>query len=148
MDPVLLQQVPDEYKQIYQRHWNTIKTKAKQGMVKDTYHYLVLSNSNNEIIDFLRDTMNLYNRRFKINVAFGFILRNRITDDLRFYHPSNNTMLLKLPKLIDDQNDINKLIEEMEDDDILEYVRSQRPSTDWIFERIICARFDIYKMHV
>ena len=148
MDPITLQQVPEEYKQIYQRNWNTIKPSVKQGRLKDVYHYPLLSTNNSEIVLGLQETMSNYNVNVKINVAYGFILRNKSTDELRFFHPSNNTMLFEIPRVLQTAGDYRKLVTDVEHEDAFEYARSQRPSTEWSVERIICVRFDIFRLIV
>ena len=81
----------------------------------------------------------------EINVAFGFILKDRTTDELKFFHPSNNTMLFTLPRLLETPSDYRQFVEDIEQQDAFEYARLHRPSTKWTVERIVCVRFDIYR---
>ena len=148
MDQSLLQNIPGDYKDIYTRNWNSIKQSIKKGIIKDVYHYPLVSTNNTEIISKLQETLADYSSKIKINIAFGFILRNRNRDELKFFHPSNNTMLFKTPRLLQNPNDYNKLVDDIEQEDAFEYARLQRPSTNWIVERIICIRFDIYRLNV
>ena len=148
MDPKILQQVPDEYREIYQRNWKTIKQSVKKGLLKDVYHYPLFSTNNTEIKSRLQETLMNYSGKIKINVAFGFILRNRLTDELRFFHPSNNTLLFGTPRLLINATDYRKLEDDIEQQDAFEYARLQRPSTSWKVEKIICVRFDIFKLTV
>lgn len=145
MEPVTLLRVPDQYKQLYQRHWTTIKTSVKQGRLKDVYHFPLFTVDDTEITDKVQEVIRNYNDRIKINVAFGFILKNRITENLKFFHPSNNTMLFESPRLLANPNDYNQFIEDVEHQDAFEYARLQRPTTQWIVERVICVRFDVFK---
>ena len=108
MDPTTLQQVPEEHKEIYIRNWNTIKPSVRQGLIKDVYHSPLFSNSNDEIKSRFQETVVKYTTKIKINVAFGFVLRNRRTDELRFFHPSNKTMLFDTPKLLVNINERKK----------------------------------------
>lgn len=146
MESSVIQNVPVEYREIYQRHWDVIKQRVKRGVLKDTYHYPLVSTINSEIISRLQETLADYSKTIKINVAFGFILRKRNTEELKFFHPSNNTMLFETPRLLQRPADYIKLREDIEQEDAFEYARSQRPSTNWIVERIICVRFDIYRL--
>ena len=148
MDSTLAQRVPDRYRQIYEQHWNTIKTSVKRGVLKDLYHFPLFTMNNNEIVSRLQETIGNYNGRIKINVAFGFILQNRDTDKLKFFHPSNNTMLFEAPRLLDNAGDYRRLVNDIEHVDAFEFARLQRPSTKWTVERIICVRFDIFKLIV
>ena len=42
--------------------------------------------------------------------------------------------------------DYQTLVDDVEQEDAFEYARLQRPSTDWTVERIICVRFDVFKL--
>ena len=53
-------------------------------------------------------------------------------------------MLFQLTLKID--NDFKNLKDELLNTDWFEVVRQQRPSTKWIIEKIICIRFDVYKL--
>ena len=64
----------------------------------------------------------------------------------RFFHPSNNTLLFETPMLVTNETDFTSLLDRMEREDALEYARQQRPSTNWTVERVICVRFDVYRL--
>ena len=148
MNRSVLLQIPEEYRKIYQQSWNTIKTSVKQGRLKDVYHFPLLSTSNNEILVKAQEVVARYNEKFKANVAFGFILRDRTADDLKFFHPSNNTMMFQHPRLIQTPSDYRQFIEDIDRQDAFEYARLHRPSTKWVVERIVCVRFDVYRFKV
>ena len=144
MESAVLRQIPNMYKQLYQQHWNTIKTSVKQGRIKDVYHFPLLTTNNAEIVSSLDEVATKYNNKIKINAAFGFILKNKTTQQLKFFHPSNNTMLFPNPRLINSVLDYRTLVDDVEQEDAFEYARLQRPSTNWTVERIICVRFDVF----
>ena len=146
MASTVLEQIPIELRQLYKRHWNTIKKSFKRGVIKDVHHYPLLEGSNEEILAKLTEALANYTGNVKINVAFGFALRKRGTGELRFFHPSNNTMLFDTPRIIANTNDQRKLENDMEQDDGFEYARLQRPSTSWTVEPLMCVRFDIFKL--
>ena len=114
MDPAVLNQIPNRYKQIYQQHWNTIKESEKRGMLKDVYHFPLLSTSNTEIVTRLQEMLRGYSNKIKVNVAFGFVLYDRVNGSLKFFHPSNNTMLFESPRLLANPNDIQNLVDDIE----------------------------------
>ena len=139
-----LQNVTSPYREIYQKHWNTIKTRVTKGRIKDVYHFPLLTVENSEIISRLQEVITNYNtNRIKINVSFGFILRNRKTDVLKFFHPSNNTMLFSSPRSLSTPLDYQSLVDDLEQEDAFEFARLQRPTTHWTVERIVCVRFDV-----
>ena len=106
----------------------------------------LFENEDSEIKSKAERVISNYNRKIKINVAFGFILKNRSTDELKFFHPSNNTMLFLTPKLLENASDYEQFRTDIEKEDAFQYARTNRPSTNWKVARIICVRFDVYKM--
>ena len=146
MDPTVLEQIPIELRQLYKRHWNTIKKNFKLGVIKDVHHYPLLEGSNEEILTKLTETLANYTGKVKLNIAFGFALRKRGTGELRFFHPSNNTMLFNTPRIITNANDQRNLENDIEQEDGIQYARLQRPSTAWTVETLMCVRFDVFKL--
>ena len=144
----LVLDVDDEYKEIYRKNYRTIRTRIEKGRFRTVYHFLVTGDYSRDkakdfiaAVDFQFSSQNLY----KVNVAFGFILRNVRTSELRFFHPSNNSMLYEIPAIMAGRNDIVKLIDDMEKEDARTYALAHRPSTSWRVAKIVCVRFDVYK---
>ena len=146
MDATSLRRVPKSYRKVYQENWRIIKESTKLGRIRDMIHFPLFDDSDGEIITKAQKMITNYKGKIKVNVAFGFILKNRSTSELKFFHPSNNTMLFTTPRLLNSAADFKEFLEEIERQDAFEYARLQRPSTNWTVERIICVRFDIYKM--
>ena len=142
-----LQNVPEEYKDIYSRHYDTIRTRVFRGRRKYVYHFLLTENYNLSLLDeYLSVIRGEHKNGYKINAAFGFILQNRTTDELKFFHPSNNNKIWEIPQLIENTEDFTKLRDDLERDDAFEYARLQRPDTSWKVAKIICMRFDVIKL--
>ena len=57
-------------------------------------------------------------------------------------------MVFNTPKLLVNINDRKKLEGDIEREDLFEYTRLQRPSTSWIVEKLICIRFDIFRLSI
>ena len=141
------QNIEPQYIELYKRHWSTIKNSVKRGIFKDVYHFVIYNYTTTQIREFLNEVKrDMGNKRFKINAAFGFILQNRSTDELKFFHPSNNNKIWEIPQLIENLSDFNKLRDVLERDDAFEYARLQRPDTSWKVVKIICIRFDVVKL--
>ena len=145
MDPSLLQ-VPSIHMEIYLEHWNTIKTSVEKGVLKDVYQFPIFRSNN--ITEFLNTIRAATPGYFKINVTFGFIMKNQITEQVLFCHPTDkyNTTLFETPKLIYDADDFKSLIENLEGQYNLESSTLQIPTWGWNIERFICVRFDVYKL--
>jgi hypothetical protein len=84
---------------------------------------------------------------FKINLSFGFILRNIETGELRYYHSSqNNARFVDVPHLIRTEEDLEKCLEELSRHDILEYIRQQRADTKWVVHLLTNVTFYLNKL--
>ena len=138
-----LSRVPAIYHDIYKRHWHTIKTSVKRGILKDVFHFPIDNYTGAK--EYLAVVRRENGGRIKINVCFGFILKHRESEELRFFHPSNNTLLFETPMSVNNDEDYENVLDRIDRQDALEYARLQRPSTAWIVERLICVRFDVYR---
>ena len=84
---------------------------------------------------------------FKINVSFGFMLRNVETGELRYYHSSqNNARFLDVPHLIRNEEDLERFLEELSRHDMLEFIRQQRPDTKWVVQLLTNVMFYVNKL--
>ncbi len=146
MVEVELENLPDEHKALFIQHMNSIRTKIFSGKLKTVYHFLLVSGYTEEKMRELLDIVETKHQNgCKLNVAFGMFLKNIETEQLRFFHPSNNTTLFKEPKIMKDKESFTKLLDELEIDDVFAYATTHRPSTKWTVDRIVCVRFDVYK---
>ena len=82
-----------------------------------------------------------------MNVSFGFILRNVETEELRYYHSSqNNSRLFDVPHLIRNEEDLDKFLADLSREDILEFIRQQRPDTKWVVHLLTNVTFYVNKI--
>ena len=81
---------------------------------------------------------------FKINMSFSYILQNRETGEYRFFYASNNEQLLNIPKLIRNQEDLNKLLDHLESKDYPTFLKQHCPNSKWTIERIVNLRAILY----
>ena len=89
---------------------------------------------------------NIFRRQtnaFKINLSFSFILQHRETGEFRYFYHSNNQQLLKSPKLIRNQQDLDNLLDFLASQDFPSHLKDQRPNTKWVCERIVSLRIYI-----
>ena len=69
--------------------------------------------ADSEINEHLREVVNSYGgRKIKLNVAFGFILEKRHDGERRFFHPSNNTTVFEVPKVIENEQDLGIIMKD------------------------------------
>ena len=140
--------IPDGYEEIYQNNWSVIRQRVKIGRIKDTYHFPLFTISDSEIAQKVEHVLGQYNQSIKINIAFGFIVKHVTTEEMKFFYPSNNTLLFEVPRLLRNNSDYRSLIDDIEYEDALSYAQSLRTSTKWNVQRIVCITIDIYKMNI
>jgi len=84
---------------------------------------------------------------FKVNLSFGFILRNTETEALQYHHPSaNNNLVLEQPFLVSNQDDLECAIEEISNIDFLEWVRQQTPNSKWVMDLVTNVTWLVWKL--
>ena len=78
---------------------------------------------------------------FKINISYGFILRNRTSGRYIYYHSSCNCCgrYLDEPSLITNAETFENFLERIKEPDILKWALSQRPNSDWVVELVTNA---------
>ena len=86
----------------------------------------------------------LQNHSFKINLSFSAIFQNREPQEYEFYYASNNTKLLDKPKLIQNQDDLNSLLNFLSAKDFPTNLRNQWPNTKWVLERIVNLQIRVF----
>ena len=80
---------------------------------------------------------------FKINLSFSFILPHRETLEYRYFYASNNEQLLKSPRLIRNQQDLQNLLNHLAAKDFPSLLKDQRPNTKWVIDRIVNLRLHL-----
>lgn len=124
-------------------NWKQIRTSKREGKFNDVFIWRVDEQPLNEMIKaiFLRQTTAV-----KVNMAFGFILRNEETGELRFFYPSQNGYIFDSPTLISNENDLAALLDRLAQTDWLEYIRQQKPNSKWSVSIATNVAFFIYKL--
>ena len=85
---------------------------------------------------------------FKINCSFAFILKEKQSDRLKYYHSSNNCCgrYLEEPSLIGNRADFDQFLEQIREPDILKWAIAQRPNSDWVCEMATNVTFFINRI--
>ncbi len=150
-DPTSLADLPEEEQSNlpeYRRHWHQIRTQfTRQNHLLNWYNYRLSSLQPQELINHLEQIFTDQKTEFKINVSFGFILRNNETGVLQYYYASrNNNLLFESPFQIATEADLQQVRQTLEDTDILEWVRQQRPNSKWVVEQLTNVTFFMTKL--
>ena len=124
------------------QHWREIRTRTKNGKHVDIYTFRLET----PLDQVIKDVFKRQKTAFKMNIAFGFILRNTETGEVKYYYPSQNGFLYEEPVLISNEEDLNRFLEEIQDTDWQEFVRRQKPNSKWRVSLLCNAALHIYKV--
>ncbi len=84
---------------------------------------------------------------FKLNLSFGFVLFNNETEQMQYHHPSaNNNRVFDSPFQIRNREDLVQVRTALENIDIHEWARQQRPNSKWIVMDFTNATFYVTKL--
>ena len=89
------------------------------------------------IVQALEDIFHRQTNAFKINLSFSFTLQHGETGEFRYQYASNNNQILNSPKLIQNQQDLDNLLDFLASQDFPSHLKDQRPNTKWVIERIV-----------
>ena len=136
-DPRTMSDLPQEQQNAlpeYRRHWHQIRTRfSRHNRLSDWYNFRLASLQPQEISNHLDEIFFDQSTVFKLNVAFGFILRNNETGELQYYYASrNNDQVFEEPFQITTAADLPQVREALKNLDVLEWVRQRRPNSKWV----------------
>ena len=142
----VLPEDPDT-RDVYVQHWREIDTHRVKGPIQDRYNF-VLSDLRPQHFDSLvRSIFYEQTTVFKLNLSFGYILRNIESGELRYFYASfNNNRFLETPYLIRHQEDLEQYLQDFNRQDLLEFIRQQRPDTKWVVHQICNVTFYVNKI--
>jgi len=124
------------------QHWSEIRTRTKNE------NTLMFTPSvwKHRWIKSLKMSSNNKKTALKINIAFGFILRNTEKGEVKYYYPSQNGFLYEEPDLISDEDDLNRFLHKIQDTDWQEFVRRQKSNSKWRVSLLCNVALHIYKL--
>ena len=124
-------------------NWGSVRTHVVNGPVQTRYNHRLTSLDTRDLHDQLFLLFEEQTTAFKVNVYFGFILKQKATSRLRYYHSSNNCCgrYLEEPSLITNRADFDRFLARIRESDILQWAVAQRPNSDWVCEHVTNATF-------
>ena len=152
LSPPPVEQLDDELSSDLQDavrdNWGSIRTYVAQGPVQTRYNHRLTTMDTRELQEPLRQLFEEQTTAFKVNLSFGFILKQKVTGRLRYYHSSNNCCgrLLEEPSLITNRDDFDRFLARIQESDILQWAVAQRPNSDWVCELVTNATFFLNKI--
>ena len=136
-----------QLRNVYFRNFNLIRDSDQVHRRTRTYNRYLNGEETtlNEAMEHaIEQVYRRQNHSFKINLSFSAIFQNRETQEYKLYYASNNTKLLDKPKLIQNQDDRNNLLNFLSAKDFPTHLRNQRPNTKWLLERIVNLQIHVF----
>ncbi len=150
----------DSVESVYRTNWASIRSHHRVGRrVQDVYNFRIgggvqqqvgggNGNAGSSVVE--RRLQAIFNRQrhaFKINMSYGYILRNTETGELRYFHSSvNNHRYFDRPFTIANQRDMDSFIEAVLEASVLDYGIRNRPNTKWTVAAVTNVTFYINKL--
>ena len=129
-------------------NWGSVRTHVVHGPIQTRYNRRLTGLDMRDLHDQLFLLFDQQTTAFKVNVSFGFVLREKENDRLRYYHSSNNCCgrYLEEPALITNRDDFDRFLARIQESDILQWAVAQRPNSDWVCELVTNATFFLNKI--
>ena len=84
---------------------------------------------------------------FKLNLSFGFVLFNNNTEQMQYHYSSaNNSRVFDSPFQIRNRQDLDQVRAALENLDVFEWARQQRPNSKWVVMDITNTTFYVTKL--
>ena len=139
--PDVLPEEP-ETRALYRHHWQSIRTEEATGNpIQERYNFTLHEITASTFPEMVRYLYRQQTTAFKINLSFGFI------GVLWYYHSSqNNARFFDVPHLIRTEEDLERFLEGLSRNDIMEHIRQQRPDTKWVVHLLTNVTFYLNKL--
>ena len=133
---------------VVRAHWSTIRTRVTRGPLQCRYDYRLTTLDTTVLETPLKNVFQEQTNAFKINLSYGFILRNKNTGQYKYYHPSCNCCgrYLDEPSLITNSKDFDKFLERIRETDVLQWAINQRPDSAWVCELVTNVTFFVNRI--
>ena len=131
-----------------QENWASVRTHVVRGPVQTRYNHRFTTPDMRVLKEPLGELFDEQTTAFKVNLSFGFILKQKVTGRLRYYHSSNNCCgrYMEEPALITNRADFESFQERIQEPDLLNWAVSQRPNSDLICEMVTNATFFVNRI--
>ena len=128
---------------VVRAHWSTVRTRVTRGPLQCRYDYRLTTLDTTVLETPLKNMFQEQTNAFKINLTYGFILRNKNTGQYKYYHSSCNCCgrYLDEPSLITNSKDFDDFLERIRETDVLQWAINQRPDSAWVCELVTNVTF-------
>ena len=133
---------------VVREHWSTVRTRVARGPVQTRFNYRLTTLDTTALEEPLNRMFQEQTTAFKINLSYGFILRNKDTGRYRYYHASCNCCgrYLEQPSLITNRSDFDEFLDRIRETDVLQWAIAQRPDSAWVCELVTNATFFVNRI--
>ena len=123
--------------------WSSIRTHVVHGPVQTRYNRRLTSLNTRDLHESLHVLFEQQTTKFRINLSYGFILKQKQNGRFKYYHSSGNCCgrYLEEPSLIENRADFDQFLERIHESDILQWAIAQRPNSDWVCELVTNVTF-------
>ena len=117
---------------ILRSNWGAIKTYFKCRKVQDIFNFRLINQKRDLKRSLTNIWLNKIQNQVKMNCSLGFILKHRVTQELRYFHSSiNNTQIFSSPVRITCIEDLLSTLDGILDLDLFEKAKLSRPDSSW-----------------
>ena len=133
---------------VVRAHWRTVRTRVTRGPLQCRYDYRLTTLDTTVLETPLKIMFQEQTNAFKINLSYGFILRNKNTGRYKYYHSSCNCCgrYLDEPSLITNSKDFDDFLERIRETDVLQWAINQRPDSAWVCELVTNVTFFVNRI--
>ena len=133
---------------VVRAHWSTVRTRVTRGPLQCKYDYRLTTLDTTVLETPLKNMFQEKTNAFKINLSYGFVLRNKNTGRYKYYHSSCNCCgrYLDEPSLIANSKDFDDFLERIRETDVLQWAINQRSDSAWVCELVTNVTFFVNRV--
>jgi hypothetical protein len=138
--------VDEELKEVYETHKSLILDTHLFGEMTSIYNFPINNDFDTQTL--LRQVREIYDREnqvIKLNMIFGIILKNKETNEYRFFKPYKNSEVFVKSLQIADATDIGTFHGLVSQLNFNDYILRQRPDSKWIPVLVTQVRYWVNK---
>ena len=138
------------YTEMMAKHENKIKGKIvdRRGIWMSVNKQITPEFTYNDLSDLINQAIRKHGKAFRFNIGFGFVLKNKLTDEYRYYYVSTNHLLFDKATTITTMSDVKDTLKRIHEMNIGDHYYLQRPSSSWIFAGITNVQFKLKYLNV
>ena len=105
--------VNDSLVNLYRSRWSSIRSHHRSGRIQTTHNIRLTNLDTTTLHPTLWKIFRNQSSAFQINLSFGFILRHKISGELRYFHSSKNvsSRFLDAPHLVNNACDFDTFLD-------------------------------------